>query len=481
MSWKDDVWRPDSSEIPGGRERDASVDESPRARDDLTSPEENRRRRKLVLNRIRGEPFGFELQTYGIHHSGWQELELCTYVSRVHDDSPAFYCGLTPGDVILSVNDVDVAHADHQVIVQYIREAGDKLVLIVLFENCIKKVELEVKLLKTKRLLFNRELELRALVMKEKQILKGVTLTTGARNRECSGDVTSLGSSTRSERNLHCSADSMEMFDSFTQMSFHGPDHDDSQSSSMPSNQPKLAHVTQHKCEDASSLKRSRYECHHMEDRPLAYSRGTQLSRMTSVVDPNSSGRFPDRFTLHHVPSTQPDKKEPHATLASSQRAAFRRSQSASGHTMNIRETKIGSTSVGFTSKSRTSLPVSFRRTSLPTPNVTAPKTLFQSPPRALDWTNRMKVGNITAVRPFPHRRSCSSISNSSTTGHIGSSISTLVTKDSPHRPPMYSSMERLEDYSVDQPSIDSYEMSGNFSLSMVPGLESPSDEISSL
>ncbi|CAH1248899.1 GRASP [Branchiostoma lanceolatum] len=193
MSWKDDIWRPDSSEIPGGRERDASVDESPRARDDLTSPEENRRRRKLVLNRIRGEPFGFELQTYGIHHSGWQELELCTYVSRVHDDSPAFYCGLTPGDVILSVNDVDVAHADHQVIVQYIREAGDKLVLIVLFENCIKKVELEVKLLKTKRLLFNRELELRALVMKEKQILKGVTLTTGARNRECSGDVTSLG------------------------------------------------------------------------------------------------------------------------------------------------------------------------------------------------------------------------------------------------------------------------------------------------
>ncbi|XP_078701683.1 protein TAMALIN-like [Branchiostoma floridae x Branchiostoma belcheri] len=128
--------------------------------------------RKLVLNRIRGEPFGFELQTYGIHHRGRQELELCTYVSRVYDDSPAFYCGLTPGDVILSVNDVSVAHADHEVVVKHVREAGDKLSLIVLFENCIKKVELEVKLLRLKRLLFDKELELRALLMKEKQILK---------------------------------------------------------------------------------------------------------------------------------------------------------------------------------------------------------------------------------------------------------------------------------------------------------------------
>eukprot|EP00058_Branchiostoma_floridae_P002798 XP_002588286.1 hypothetical protein BRAFLDRAFT_86734 [Branchiostoma floridae] len=211
-------------------------------------------RRKLVLNRIRGEPFGFELQTYGIHHRGSPELELCTYVSRVYDDSPAFYCGLTPGDVILSVNGSVVAHADHQVVVKLIRQAGNKLSLIVLFENCIKKVELEVKLLQIKRLLFKKELELRALVMKEKQILEGVTETDKGRW----SDATSTGSSTRSDRSLHYSAESREVLDSFTQISLHDSDHDNIQPSSLPPNQPKVVHLAQHKCEDASSLKHRR-------------------------------------------------------------------------------------------------------------------------------------------------------------------------------------------------------------------------------
>ncbi|XP_078621844.1 uncharacterized protein LOC144888050 [Branchiostoma floridae x Branchiostoma japonicum] len=464
----------DTSRISSVSQREESVDEN--RGDELTSPEENRRRRKLVLNRIRGEPFGFELQTYGIHHRGCGELELCTYVSRVYDDSPAFYCGLTPGDVILSVNGSVVAHADHQIVVKLIRQAGNKLSLIVLFENCIKKVELEVKLLQIKRLLFKKELELRALVMKEKQILEGVTETDKGRW----SDATSTGSSTRSDRSLHYSAESREVLDSFTQISLHDSDHDNIQPSSLPPNQPKVVHLAQHKCEDASSLKHRRYKRHHSDNRPLVYSTGTHLSRMTSLVDPNCKG-FNDRMTLHHDPSSQPRKKEIHST----QKPAFRRSQSASGHIMNIRETKIGSTSLGFTSKRREPLPVSFRKTSLPTPNVPTTKTLFQNSHRSYDWMTHTKAGDFTTTRAFPHSRSCSSISTSSTTRHmhLDSATSTWssVTKDLHPRLPRWSSMEKLPDFSVDQPSIDSLEMSGNFSLSMVPGLESPSDEISSL
>ncbi|KAI8494085.1 hypothetical protein Bbelb_284320 [Branchiostoma belcheri] len=436
VSWEDDVWKSGSSRISSVCER---ADQS--RSDDLTSPEENSRR-------------------------GRQELELCTYVSRVYDDSPAFYCGLTPGDVILSVNDVSVAHAEHEVVVKHVREAGDKLSLIVLFENCIKKVELEVKLLRLKRLLFNKELELRALLMKEKQILKGVTATDRGR----SSDVISTGSSARSVRSVHSSADSMDVLGSFTQMSLQDPDHDSLQSSSMPSNQTKLVYLTQYNGEDASSLKRPRYRRHH--------STGTHMSRMTSMVDPqNSSRSFPaNRSTSHHVPSTPPDKTHVHSSLVSSQKAVFRRSQSE--HTMNIRETRIGYTtrSLGFTSNTRKPLPTSFRKTSLPTSSLTASRTVFQNSPRALEWMN-MKAGDSTAVRGMKD-------SSTSRHKHVGGSVSSSITKTSQPRPRAhrYSSMEKLQDFCVDQPSVDSLEMSGHFSVSMVPGLESPShDEISSL
>ncbi|KAI8482152.1 hypothetical protein Bbelb_401420 [Branchiostoma belcheri] len=473
VSWEDDVWKSGSSRIPSVYER-ANQSLS----DDLTSPEENRRR-------------------------GRQELELCTYVSRVYDDSPAFYCGLTPGDVILSVNDVSVAHADHEVVVKHVREAGDKLRhkisgmtglepgaswfrfehsaatpstlisllcrlrggVIVLFENCIKKVELEVKLLRLKRLLFNKELELRALLMKEKQILKGVTATDRGR----ASDVISTGSSTTSDRSLHSSADSMEVLDSFTQMSLKDPDHDSLQSSSMSSNQTKLVYLTQYNGED-TSLKRPRYKRHH--------STGTHMSRMTSMVDPQNSSRgFPARSTSHHVSSTPPERTDVHSSLVSSQKAVFRRSKSE--HTMNIRETRIGYTtrSLGLTSNTRKPLPPSFRKTSLPTSSLTASRTVFQNSPRALDWMNDSKAGGTTAVR---------GIKDSSTPRHkhFGGSVSTSVTKTSRPRPHAhrYSSMEKLQDFCVDQPSVDSLEMSGHFSVSMVLGLESPShDEISSL
>lgn len=133
---------------------------------------ENPRRRTIVIQKS-NESFGFELQTYAIHHKGRRELELCTYVCTIHKDGPAHLAGMLPGDIILSVNGISVEKASHETIVHLIKRSNDALRLVVLFEDCIRRVALHKRMVQLRRKLFDKKLEYRALLAQEKRILMG--------------------------------------------------------------------------------------------------------------------------------------------------------------------------------------------------------------------------------------------------------------------------------------------------------------------
>lgn len=93
------------------------------------------------------------MQTYGIHHRKEGEIELLTYVDKVDQDGPAYRAGMRPGDVILSINGEDMEKADHRTLVKCIQSCPKTMRMVVLFEDCVRKVELHMKYLKLKVLI----------------------------------------------------------------------------------------------------------------------------------------------------------------------------------------------------------------------------------------------------------------------------------------------------------------------------------------
>ncbi|GFY73054.1 general receptor for phosphoinositides 1-associated scaffold protein [Trichonephila inaurata madagascariensis] len=105
----------------------------------VTQPEEDRRRRTIIVERKNGS-FGFTLQTYG--------------------------------DVILSINGHDMEKVDHKALVQYIQSCEKTMRMVVLFEDCVHKVELHMKYLRLKRVFQEKKFELEQLCEKEQQLIQ---------------------------------------------------------------------------------------------------------------------------------------------------------------------------------------------------------------------------------------------------------------------------------------------------------------------
>ncbi|CAG6021832.1 general receptor for phosphoinositides 1-associated scaffold protein [Menidia menidia] len=165
-------------------------------------------RKVVVLEKSEEETFGFEIQTYGLHHQDQNSVEMCTFVCKVHEDSPAQQAGLKVGDTIASVNEATVEGYRHKDIVQLIRACGNTLRLETVYSDSIRKAELEARLQFLKQTLHEKWDEYRSLMVQEQRLVHGIVMSDAAvyESLECAGVYGSLGApSPAARRALRCS------------------------------------------------------------------------------------------------------------------------------------------------------------------------------------------------------------------------------------------------------------------------------------
>nr|XP_015199817.1 PREDICTED: general receptor for phosphoinositides 1-associated scaffold protein [Lepisosteus oculatus] len=142
------------------------------------SPEQQRK--IVILEKEDQETFGFEIQTYGLHHQNLNSVEMCTFVCKVYVDSPAYHAGLKVGDTISSVNDVSVEGFRHKEIVQLIRSSGNTIRLETVYGDSIRKAELETRLQYLKQTLHEKWDEYRSLMLQEQRLVHGIVMNDPA-------------------------------------------------------------------------------------------------------------------------------------------------------------------------------------------------------------------------------------------------------------------------------------------------------------
>ncbi|XP_029102278.1 general receptor for phosphoinositides 1-associated scaffold protein [Scleropages formosus] len=142
------------------------------------SPEQ--KRKVIILEKAEEETFGFEIQTYGLHHQNENSVEMCTFVCKVHDNSPAQQAGLRVGDTIARVNEENVEGFRHKEIVQLIRSSGNSLRLETVYSNAIRKAELEARLQYLKQTLHEKWDEYRSLMIQEQRLVHGIVMSDAA-------------------------------------------------------------------------------------------------------------------------------------------------------------------------------------------------------------------------------------------------------------------------------------------------------------
>ncbi|XP_059812126.1 general receptor for phosphoinositides 1-associated scaffold protein isoform X2 [Hypanus sabinus] len=128
-------------------------------------------RRIITLEKQDDEAFGFEIQTYGLHHRDENTLEMCTFVCRVRENSPAQIGGLRQGDTITSINRTSVDGFRHRDIVDLIKSSGNCLRLETVYGTSIRRAELETRLQYLKQTLQEKWEEYRSLMAQEQRLV----------------------------------------------------------------------------------------------------------------------------------------------------------------------------------------------------------------------------------------------------------------------------------------------------------------------
>ncbi|XP_072253243.1 cytohesin-interacting protein [Leuresthes tenuis] len=130
-------------------------------------------RTPVVLEKQDNKTFGFEIHTYGLQLRNSSAVEMCTFVCKVKEDSVAESAGLTAGDIIITINGVSIEGLSHQHVLELIKESTNSLRMETVCGNVVKQIELKKRLNLLQLSLREKWMELEALTLQEKGLMRG--------------------------------------------------------------------------------------------------------------------------------------------------------------------------------------------------------------------------------------------------------------------------------------------------------------------